>query len=274
MESITDRTELWLSLLRRVTDEFPGWAAWKNTNSAMAGKGDVDSLAPPADWPAIQETFRLWCAERGYSPMVVCRHVPQGPHFITFEPGSAYIVQFDVKERATFRGSTLVDAWSLQSLTEMDPRGFRRVRPGADGVIRLCSNGIRKFGRVDVGALAEKRVRQLLAADPAGVEAIAASFGPARKALLRGVQAVLNGGWDRGAMLKVEAWALARSVAEPRVAMSRLWFGKVTLKRCPVLHIIRQQDRRVPSDFARWLDEVRSGHEVLDPAGRAGSPWA
>jgi hypothetical protein len=264
------RTDLWLSLLRRLTEEFPGWATWKNVDSALAGKGDVDSLAPPADWPAIQATFQAWAAERGYGPIVVCPHVPQGPHFITFEPGSPYIVQLDVKERATFRGSTLVDAWNLQPLTELDTRGFRRVRPGADGVIRLCSNGIRPGGRRDSAALAEKRVPQLLAADPEGIEAIAELFGPARDAVLATALAILQGRWDRRAALKVEAWSLARSVAEPTVAASRLWFGQVTLKRCPVLRVIRQHDRRVPDDFDGWLAELRESHEVLPAAGGAG----
>lgn len=261
-----DRTDLWLSLLRRLTDEFPQWATWKNVDSALAGKGDVDSLAPPADWPAIRSTFLAWASERGYGPAIICRHVPQGPHFITIEPGSPYIVQLDVKERATFRGSTLVDAWSLQPLTELDERGFRRVRRGADGVIRLCSNGVRKGGRINAEGLAAKHVPTLLAADPEGVELMAASFGPARNALLKGARAVVGGGWDRRAMATVEAWAAARSLTEPHLALSRLWFGQVTLQRCPVLRIIRQHDRMMPEDRESWLREVRATHEVI-PAG-------
>jgi hypothetical protein len=261
--AITDRTDLWLSLLRRLTREYPGWATWKNVDSAMRGKGDVDSLAPPGDWPAIRRTFEGWARERGYGPVVVCRHVPQGPHLITFEPGSDYLVQLDVKVRATFRGSTLVDAWNLLPLTEMDAAGYRRVRAGADGVIRLCTNGIRRGGRMDRAALAEKRIPELLAADPDGVAAISRSFGPARNALLRGVRAVVSGGWDRQAMLQVEAWALARSAAEPGVAVSRLWFAQGPLKRCPVLRIIRKHDRRVPVDREGWMEEVRPTHEVV-----------
>ncbi len=267
---LTDRTELWLSLLLRLTEEFPGWAAWKNVDSAMAGKGDVDSLAPPSDWPKIRDTFEAWAAERHYAPIVVCRHVPQGPHFVTFEPGSAYIVQLDVKERATFRGSTLIDAWSLQRLVEIDAGGYRRVRRGADGVIRLCSNAIGKGGRLNTSAIVAKRIPELLRADPEGVEAMADLFGPARFALLAGVRALLAGGWNRGAMLQVESWALARSVAEPKVMLSRLWFGQVIVKRCPVLRIIRHHDRRVPLDFDAWLDEVRRSHEIVIPVDRNG----
>ncbi len=261
--SLTDRTELWLSLLRRLTEEFPGWATWKNVDSAMRGKGDVDSLAPPSDFPAIRRTFESWSAERGYGPVIVCRHVPQGPHFITFEPGSSYIVQLDVKERATFRGSTLIDAWTLPPLTEMDQRGFRRIRRGADGVIRLVSNAVRKGGGLNAEALGKKRIPELLGADPEGVEQMAQTFGPARKALLRGVEALLKGGWDRRAMMQVEAWAFLRGLAEPGLMASRLWFAQVPLKRCPVLRIIRRHDRRVPEQFDAWLDEVRAEHEII-----------
>lgn len=261
-----DRTELWLSLLRRLTDEFPAWATWKNIDSALAGKGDVDSLAPPDDWPGIRRTFEAWSAERGYGPIIVCRHVPQGPHFITLQPGAPHIVQLDVKDRATFRGSTLIDAPMLARLSEMDADGYRRVRRGADGVIRLCSNAVGPGGRLNAPALVTKRIPELLRADPEGVEAMAESFGPARSALLAGVRAVLAGGWNRRAMRQVEAWALARSAMEPRVMLSRLWFGRVTLKRCPVLRVIRHDDRRVPDDLGGWLAEVRASHEVVSPA--------
>jgi hypothetical protein len=267
--TVPDRTDLWLSLLCRISDAVPAWATWKNVESAFAGTGDVDSLAPPGDWPAVREVFLEWARERGLGPAIVCPHVPQGPHFIAFEPDAPYIVQLDVKVRATFRGSTLVDAWNLLPLTTMDPRGFRCVRPGADGVIRLVSNGIRPGGRENRTGLKVKRVAQLLASDPDGVEAIAGLFGPARQAVIDGANAVAAGAWDRRAMLAVEAWALVRGLAEPRVVVSRLWFAQVPKRRCPVIRLIREDDRRVPNDLSAWLGEVRRGHEVIpldDPA--------
>jgi hypothetical protein len=261
-----DRTDLWLGLLCRLTDRFPRWATWKNVDSAFAGTGDVDSLAPRSDWAAIGETFMEWAGECGFGPAIICPHVPQGPHFITFEPGATHIVQLDVKIRATFRGSTLVDAQHLLPLTMMDARGFRCVRPGADGVIRLCSNGIRLGGRADHEALAQKRVAGLLASDPEGVEAMAQLFGPARRAVQAGAKAVVEGGWDRRAMATVEAWALVRGLVEPHVIVSRLWFAQVPKRRCPVIRLIRESDRRVPdaAAFSAWIDDVRQSHRVLD----------
>lgn len=259
-----DRTDLWLGLLRRLTDEYPDWSTWKNVDSALAGTGDVDSLAPPRDWDRIEATFTEWAAERGYGPVISCPHILMGPHLVTFEPGAEYIVQLDVKERATFRGSTLIDVPMLRSMSVMDERGFRRVRKGVDGVVRLCSNGIRPGGDVDREALRIKQVPELLAADPEGVQAMAEHFGPARAALLDGARAVVEGGWDKGAMRKVELWALARSTLEPSTVARRVWFARRWKHRCPVVRLVRERKRRVPEDMETWLREVREHHRVID----------
>lgn len=264
----TDRTDLWLPLLRELTETYPGWAVWKNVGSAFAGTGDVDSFAPPSDWPAIQRTFLDWVdREERLGPALICRHIPQGPHFITFEEGSPYIVQLDVKERGTFRGSTLIDAWSLLPLTEIDDLGFRRVRPGLEGVIKLCMNGVRKGGRPNAEGLRIKRVRELLASDPEGVAAAAELLGPARSPLLRGVEAVLADTWDRPAMATVEAWCALRGLAEPTVAASRWWFLNVTAKRCQVVDLIRLHDRRIEGDLDEWLAGVAEGHTIIPADG-------
>lgn len=261
---VRDRTALWLPLLRRLSETFPDWATWKNVESALAGTGDVDSLAPPARWREIQEMFADWAREHEMGPVVSCPHVLMGPHLITFEPGADYIVQLDVKERATFRGSTLIDVRRLKPLTVMDERGFRRIRSGADGVIRLCSNAIRPGGTVDREALSIKRIPDLLRSDPEGVEAMAEHFGPARRALLDGVDALLTGGWDLRAMRNVERWALMRSVAEPWTVARRIWFARVWKQRCPVVRIVRENARRIPEDPEAWLREVKRNHEVIE----------
>ena len=254
------RAEMWLPLLRRLTERFPAWAVWKNVDSALRGHGDVDSLADPACWPEIEAEFRAWAAAQGLNRVIVCRHVPQGPHLLAFGPGTRHLVQLDVKERATFRGSTLVDWKQLLPLCEMDPRGFRRVRPGAEGVIKLLSNGLLPGGRMHAAALRKKHVAELLSADPGGVASIARLFGPAAGALRRGADAVASGGWDRGAMRRVEAWCLLRAVAEPRTLLSRTRFKYHARTRCPVIRTIRRDDRRIPDDVDGWMHEVARTH--------------
>lgn len=258
-----DRTDLWAPLLRELTEGYPGWAVWKNVGSAFAGTGDVDSFAPPDEWPGIQQTFIDWAGRNGLGPVLICRHIPQGPHFITFEQDSPYIVQLDVKERGTFRGSTLIDAWTLLPRTEIDELGFRRVRPGTEGVIKLCMNGVRKGGRANTEALRTKRVAELLAADPDGVVSASELLGPAADALIRGATAVINGSWDRRAMATVEAWCAVRSFAEPSVAASRWWFLNVVTKRCGVVDLIREHERRIPGDLDAWLASVTDEHTIV-----------
>ncbi|GGI05450.1 hypothetical protein [Egicoccus halophilus] len=269
MEGAYDRTALWLPLLRELTERHPGWAIWKNVDSAFAGTGDVDSLGPPEDWDAIRAVFEAWAARNGLGPVIVCRHIPQGPHYLALDPDSPFLVQLDVKQCGTWRGSTLVDDRDLQALSERDERGFRRVRPGAEGVIKLLMNGTRRGGGANEEGLRTKRVAELLAADPAGATAATRLVGPARRPLQRGIDAVVAGRWDLAAMRRVEAWCLARSLLEPRTALSRLWFLYHLAPRCPVVTLIRDHDRIVPEDRDGWLAEVARDHEVVTtPGGR------
>lgn len=257
-----DRSALWLPFLQRLTDRFPRWAVWKNVRSALTGHGDVDSFAPRADWAAIEGEFRAWAAAEGLAPVIVCRHIPQGPHFIALEAHSPYLVQLDVKERATLRGGTLLDVDDLLALAEIDARGFRRIRPGAEGVIKLLLNGMSRGGHRDERALQAKGIVALLQQDPDGVGAIARRFGSAERPLLDAVAALLAGGWEQRALRAVERHAYLRALGEPTVAVSRLWFNAVASARCPVIRLIRQHDRRVPDDRAGWLAEVRRDHRV------------
>ncbi len=254
------RAAMWLPLLRRLTDRFATWAVWKNVDSALAGVGDVDSLADRACWPAVEDEFRGWAAAHGLNHVIVCRHIPQGPHLLAFGPGTRHLLQLDLKDRATFRGSTLVDVRRLLEACEIDARGFRRVRPGAEGVIKLVSNGLLPGGRASPEGLRAKHVAGLLAADPEGVRQAARWFGPVAPALRALADAVAAGGWDRRAALAVEGWALLRGVMEPRTLAGRAWFKYRVRARCPVIQTIRRDHRRIPDDVEGWLAAVRATH--------------
>ena len=55
----SDRTALWLPLLRRFTELSPRWVVWKNADAALAGVGDIDAAAPESDWPALEGALLL-----------------------------------------------------------------------------------------------------------------------------------------------------------------------------------------------------------------------
>ncbi|HEX2236752.1 MAG TPA: hypothetical protein VHK89_10805 [Actinomycetota bacterium] len=258
-----DLAPMWVPLLRRLTDTIPAWGLWKNADAALAGHGDFDSTAPSSDWAAITAAFQEWATEHGFGPATACHHVPGVLFLVAVDRANARLVELDVNARKYFRGWTMFRPEALAALMEIDERGFRRVRPGAEAVILLTQNGMRWGGRPDVPGLRRKRVADLLRSDPEGVAAAARLFGPARGALVRLAGRVERGGWSRPDALSVEAYAVARALAAPGILFTRVWAKRVK-RRCPVLVSIFSNERRVPPDVDRWIEGVERDHVVLE----------
>lgn len=259
---MTDRTDLWLPLLRRLTDVAPSWLLWKNAESAFAGIGDIDAAAPVEDWPVIEREFTAWAVAAGVGPVVVCRHIPGGLNLIAIPPGSATFLEMGVKARRIWRGSTLFVLEDILPMAVLDPRGFRRLRAGAEGLFKLLLNGTRRGGREEPDAMEVKGVRALLRADPEGVAVAARRFGFARQAALVGARAAAAGGWSRPAMLVVEGWALLHAISNPAVTIARLRFRRSARATCPVVEAILGQGRRIPADRDAWIESLARDHRV------------
>jgi hypothetical protein len=257
-----DRTDLWLPLLRRLTALAPRWLVWKNAESAFEGTGDIDAAAPTLDWPVIEAEFRRWATERGVGPVVVCRHIPGGLNLIALPPSSPTFLEMGIKARRIWRGSTLFVLEDLLPMAFVDARGFRRLRPGAEGFFKLLLNGTRRDGRANEAGMRAKHVRELLRADPEGVRQAARLLGPARRAAVIGASRAAEGGWDRRAMLAVEGWALLRALGEPRVSLPRLQFRLRGRASCPVVAAILGQGRRIPADRDAWLRRLAEDHVI------------
>jgi len=268
-----DRGALWLELLRRLTESAPGWGVWKNVESALTGLGDLDTSAPPGDWDAIEREFSAWAERNRLGGVAACRCVPRTVNLIAVPAEEPTFLQLEVKGQVTFRGSTLFDAEDLIPLMQLDPRGFRILRPGAQGLFKFMTNGTLRGGRPNREAIVSKRVLELLREDPEGVRAAARLIGPGRRAALRGVEAALGGGWDRVAMLRLEALGFARAFTEPRTLGQRVWFRLVNKRSCPVLKLVYRAHRTTPADPEGWLTEVARTHPVhgLDSAPRGHS---
>lgn len=254
-----DREAFWLPLLRRLTEISPTWVVWKNVDSALHGYGDVDSAAPRDDWPRLADEFSSWALSFGLGPVVLCPHAPNLLHLVALCDNEPFF-ELDLVGRKVFLGSTLFLPDDLRSLTEMDQRGFRRVRSGAEGLIKLVGNGALRNGLPNRQGLSSKRIPQLLASDPDGVRLAAQLFGPGEQSINRLATAVVRGAWDRPAMLSLEAWCLLRAVKEPRSVAARLRFRRARLS-CPVLRAVFS-GRAVPGDVDRWLADVGSTHEI------------
>lgn len=259
---MTDRTELWLPLLQRLTEASTSWLLWKNAESAFTGIGDIDAAAPEHDWPMIEREFRSWATARELAPVVVCRHIPGGLNLIAIPDREATFLEMGIKARRIWRGSTLFVLEDILPMAVTDPRGFRRLRPGAEGVFKLLLNGTRRGGAPDEAALAAKGVRDLLRDDPAGVAQASRLFGPAGGAVRRGSRHAAAGDWSRPAMLAIEGWMLLKAVLHPRVTIARLRFRRSARATCPVVEAILGQGRRIPDDRAAWIERLSIDHPI------------
>jgi hypothetical protein len=250
-------------LLRELTNATPDWTVWKNAESALTGTGDVDSAAPKPAWPVVSHTYLGWAADQALGPAIVCRHIPRTLNLLALLPDDAALLQLEVKAGATWRGSLQFRAADILALSAVGEDGFRRLRPGAEGLLKLLNNGTIRGGAPNWPGIRDKEVVELLQADPQGVAAMAARFGPARSSVLRAAEAVVSGGWDRTAVATVEAWAVAKALIQPHVVAERLWFRAVRKPTCPVLQVVYRKDRRVQGDVDAWLANVRKTHVVV-----------
>lgn len=259
-----DRAPIWLALVRRLTAVAPTWTTMKGIDSALTGTGDVDSVAPLTEWPLIRREFTRWAGDHGLGPVVVCPHAPFLLHLIALDPEGPVFFELDVNRRKIFLGATLFEPSDLAPMVRMDPRGFRSLRPGAEGVLKLVQNGAKRGGRADWPGVRAKRVGELLAEDPDGVRQGASLFGRAARDVERAAASVIRGEWDRAAMVRVELWCLVRALGRPSGLVARARF-RAARQRCPVLRAVLEQSRRVPADRASWLREVGGTHHVERP---------
>ena len=263
----TDRTRIWLPLLGRLTDDVPDWVVLKHPDSAFTGAGDIDSAAPRSRWPTITRTFEAWAEAQGLGAVIECPHAPTWLHLVALDPTGGRFYELDVNERKLFLGSTFYRAADLITLATVDPRGFRRLRPGAEGLIKLAHNGTRRGGRRNAEGLQAKGVAALLASDRDGIRIASRLFGWAGFAARRGATAVIEGRWDRAAMALIEGRAVIRAPVEPDGLVKRIQ-SRAARRGCPVLRAVFVGQRSTPTDVDAWLREVERSHRVIRPEAR------
>ena len=261
-QGIVDLSGLWLPLLERLTNASTFWGTWKSPDNAFAGRGDVDSTAPESDWPMIESEFHAWADDNGLISVGGCKHVPGVLFLAAIDPQTRKLHELDVNGRKYFRGWTLFRPEDLAGLMHIDPRGFRSIRPGAEGLIQLVQNGLLWGGRQNPEGLRVKNVVRKLSIDPAGADEASELFGRSAPAVRAAWRAVVDGGWDRRSMINVEARALTHAPLEPGVVVSRVW-AKLVKRRCPLLKTLFAGGREVPEDLDAWVTEARRVHPVM-----------
>jgi hypothetical protein len=256
--AVADRTRLWTPLLRRLGQTCPSCAVHGDVSEGFAGEGDVDVVAPERDLGVVEAEFRAWARSSGLGPTVACTHRPGVLVLAALAPAAGEPF-FEVEARHTryFRGRTL---WRAPDLVDLVEEGdYRRLRPGAAGLLKLVPNGIRPGGRPKWSAAKRARVSQRLRADPEGARLAARLFGRARGAALRAADAVAAGGWDRRASLLLELWAASGAITEIPALARRV--RARARPRCLVLDAVKG-GRRVSGDREEWLTLVARDHPV------------
>jgi hypothetical protein len=262
-----------LPLFQRLTALSPSSIAWKNADPALAGVGDVDWVAPSETWEAIVSEVRAWATHVGLGPVVVCRHVPDGMFVVALDAEREFF-QLDVRSRATYRGATVFRAHDLVPMAEMDPRGFRTLRPGAEGLLKLVLKGVDRASRPRPQNLRKECVLELMGRDAAGVRQAAALFGPVRGALIAAAESYLAGRWNRPAVVAVELACRLKALRAPSVAVARARFRVLSMRRCPVIRASIAGHRHPPAEYAEWLRRVAASHQTfgLDETTPAAHP--
>jgi hypothetical protein len=246
-----------LSLLRRLSDLDAGWLVWKNGDSAVNGTGDIDSAAPLEARRGIVGAFRAWAAGAGLGPTIVCEHAPRLLILVAcIESRPSRLFQLDVYDSV----AGVAPASALTIAADADPDGYRRLRPGAEGLLRLVA-AVERPGRRPRSTTELERIRELLRGDLDGAEMLAAALGRVGARALSGARAVASGSWDYRAMLLLELALLERAACDPRPRAAWLRFRLGRGSRCPVLAALAA-GRVMPGDREAWLADVARQHEL------------
>ncbi len=141
---------------------------------------------------------------------------------------------------------------------ELDPRGFRRLRPGAEASLVLLHEEIRHGGRSTHGTVPRELVDQLRR-DPDRAAQLASSSGLSPRV----VQAAARGEWDRRRIVEFEVRSASRLLGHPRDLGACVARNYRRIRGCPLMRAL-QDGRRVPGDLTAWLQEVRRSHMVYE----------
>ena len=249
-----------LALLRALTRCSPLWTVWKSAESAVRATGDVDSLAPKEEWGAIIDTFAAWATAHDLGPVLECRHVPHALVLVALdrcEP--AGLIQLDVASHTLHRGGTLASAGEFAPLTVVDPRGFRRLRPGAEGMLGLLSTGT--LLRRPPDASDRERLAALVRDDPEGVAAAARALGSRAGAARRAAAALCAGTWPQWELLQADLRTTGLLLRDPATLVAVAIFDLTQRRRCSVLVALRR-GRRLAGDRYAWLTRAVRGHAL------------
>ena len=222
---------------------LPARATWTQWRQSRSGRSSCESSATGLE-------------EEGLGPVIHCGHF-SGLLILVACSGErpTRLLQLDVYSRHLFRGAPVVTADELVPLAELEERGYRRLRPGAEALLLLLRR-LPRGGRAPA-PVARTPILELLRADPAGAAELAALLGfPARA--LRAFEA---GGWDSRSSIAFEMRAASRLLLHPRDLRACIALDYRRLRGCSLVEAL-EQGRRVEGDRSEWLSAIGKTHLV------------
>jgi hypothetical protein len=256
-----------LPLLRATTAATTGFAIWKNAQAGLTGRGDLDAVAPADDWAQIAAEHRRWTLANELGPPLSCHHVPGLLLLVAFTPDrNGKLLQLDVSSHIFIGGAPAVPATRLASLLVMDARGFRMLRPGAEGLFKLLQLAAGP-GKPHPPTEVDAQLTELLASDPVGVERAVQLLGRAQPAARRAARTAVAGRWDRRAMTEVSGWCLLKALRRPLLPARRVRSGLGPARRCPLIAALAG-GRCVPDAEPEWVARVAAAHAPNHVLGR------
>jgi hypothetical protein len=250
----------WVPLLVKLTEISPVWGVWKNADRAISVSGDIDSVSLPSDRDLLLEEFKRWASAHSMGPIFTCHHLPGSVLGVALRDRRE-LVELQLCEQAIFRGSTLFTARELRPLMMIDRRGFRRLRPGSEGLLLLFFNATRRGGRASTGGEKAHRALGLMREDLEGMEAATAIFGPLREDARKVALAALDDSWDRRSALRVEVWALARGIQDVQLSLARAGYRARGGRYCPLLPVLRRGRTISEGHVDAWLRRAIRTHK-------------
>lgn len=239
MSSVASVAPDWRALAVAASAAAPQFTVWKHGETLARPGGDLDATAPRDAWPALAAVVRQWAVDQGCTHVVRCTHVPG--RLITLACGGAardHLLQLDLVARRPVALGAWFDAEAVAAIAELDSRGIRRLRAGAEGLLRLLDDP------------RDGEARSLLAGDPAGGAALATSL-PLPRRLVLAAAGGAPAARAAGALL-----ASARAVAARRIDQPLTRW-----RPCGVTSALGN-DRRAAPSVEVWLETVRRDHEV------------
>ncbi|MGH2700440.1 MAG: hypothetical protein ACRDJ2_01560 [Actinomycetota bacterium] len=254
-----DRSGLWSELLIGLTRASPARAVSGNVEEGLAGEGDVDLVAPQADWMAVEEEFRRWAGGNHLDPVISCPHRPGVLLLVAVGKPGTPVYKLEVLGHRHFRGARMYSAEDLVPAMEMDPRGWRRLRPGATALIKLVPNGVTWSGGLKWTGPKAARVLGLLEQDREGAHLAAKAFGSMGRLVESAARDARAGRWPRARMLALEGRALVRGLLSPAHALSRLRYRSSPAARCELPLTLRR--RGLVLDDLAQVRRLAESHE-------------